>query len=444
MKPLCFILMPFGRKATPAASVIDFDRVYAELIAPAVTDAGLEPLRADEETVGGIIHRPMFERLILCPFAVADLTLANANVFYELGVRHAFRPWSTVPMIAQDNRLPFDVQMLRTIHYTLSAEGTPDPSHTEETRRAVAKLLIEARTGKQDSPIFQLLDGLQAPAVAREKTDTFREQVEYSNQLKGKLAVAREAGADAVRSIQRDLGTIADVESGVAIDLFLSYRAVSAWQDMVSLVDKMAPPLKETVLVREQLGLALNRLKLHDEAEAVLTKLIEERGPSSETLGILGRVYKDRWEDARKAGDKILAQGCLQQAVDTYLAGFEADWRDAYPGVNAVTLMEIQDPPDRRRAEILPVVRYSVQRKIAKGKPDYWDYATLLELAVLGGAEEDARMILPRAYACIRENWEPETTARNLSLIREARERQGTQPAWATDIEQALLRRANP
>ena len=286
MKPLCFILMPFGRKATPTASVIDFDSVYAELIAPAVTEAGLEPLRADEETVGGIIHRPMFERLILCPFAVADLTLANANVFYELGVRHAFRPWSTVPMIAQDNRLPFDVQMLRTVHYTLSAEGTPDPSHTEETRRTVAKLLIEARTGKQDSPIFQLLDGLQAPAVAHEKTDTFRERVEYSNQLKGKLAVARKAGADAVRSIQRDLGTIADVESGVSIDLFLSYRAVSAWQDMVSLVDKMAPPLQETVLVREQLGLALNRLKLHDEAEAVLTKLIEERGPSSETLGI--------------------------------------------------------------------------------------------------------------------------------------------------------------
>ena len=229
--------MPFGRKATPAASVIDFDRVYAELIAPAVTDAGLEPLRADEETVGGIIHRPMFERLILCPFAVADLTLANANVFYELGVRHAFRPWSTVPMIAQDNRLPFDVQMLRTIHYTLSAEGTPDPSHTEETRRTVAKLLIEARTGKQDSPIFQLLDDLQAPAVAHDKTDTFREQVEYSNQLKGKLAVARKAGADAVGKHQADLGTIADVESGV-VSTFSCRTVRLRLAGMVSLVDR--------------------------------------------------------------------------------------------------------------------------------------------------------------------------------------------------------------
>src|SRR5450432_2295187 len=390
MKPLCFVLMPFGRKPTPTGTMIDFDRVYGDLIAPAVEEAALDPLRADEETVGGIIHKPMFERLILCPYAVADLTLANANVFYELGVRHAFRPWSTVPMIAQDNRLPFDVQMPRTVHYTLGADGTPEPSHTGETRRIVAKLLTEARTGKKDSPIFQLLDNVEAPAVAHTKTDTFREQVEYSNQLKAKLAVARKTGVDAVGNIERDLGKMADVESGVVIDIFLSYRATSAWQEMVSLAGKMSPPLAETVLVREQLGLALNRLKRRDEAEDVLTRLIEQRGPSSETLGILGRVFKDRWEDARNSGDEILAQGYLEKAIEVYLAGFEADWRDAFPGINAVTLMEIKDPPDERRLAILPVVRYSVERKIAKGKPDYWDYATLLELAVMAGDRDGA------------------------------------------------------
>ena len=441
MQPLCFVLMPFGRKSTSAGTLIDFDRVYADLIAPSVKEADLEPLRADEETTGGIIHKPMFERLILCPYAVADLTLANANVFYELGIRHAFRPWSTVPLIAQDNRLPFDVQMLRTIHYVLGADGAPDPAHIDQARHTVAKLLLEARTGKKDSPIFQLLDNVEAPAIAHSKTDLFREQVEYSNRLKGKLAIARKAGAEAVVNIERDLGKIADVEAGVVIDLFLSYRATSAWQEMVSLVEKMATPLAETVLVHEQLALALNRLKRRDEAEAVLTKLIEERGPSSETLGILGRVYKDRWEDARKSGDEILAQGYLDQAIEAYLAGFEADWRDAYPGVNAVTLMEIKDPPDLRRLPILPVVRYSVERRIAKGRPDYWDYATLLELAVLAIDQNQAKQALPKACACIRETWEPETTARNLRLIREARERQGAAPVWATEIEQFLLAR---
>ena len=75
--PLCFVVMPFGRKSSPEGLVIDFDQVYQQLIAPAIEAAELEPLRADEDEVGGFIHKPMFERLILCEFAVADLTLAN-------------------------------------------------------------------------------------------------------------------------------------------------------------------------------------------------------------------------------------------------------------------------------------------------------------------------------------------------------------------------------
>jgi hypothetical protein len=190
-KPLCFVLMPFGKKTNPGGGTIDFDVVYRDLIAPAVNAADLEPLRADEETLGGIIHKPMFERLILCPYAIADLTLANANVYYELGIRHAFRPWSTVPIIAEDNRLPFDVQMLRTIHYKLTPDGVPETSHLTETQEAVKNMLAEARKGKKDSPLFQLVDGLQVPAVSHEKTDSFREQVQYSDQVKKKLAAAR-------------------------------------------------------------------------------------------------------------------------------------------------------------------------------------------------------------------------------------------------------------
>jgi hypothetical protein len=91
-RPLCFVLMPFGRKPDPAGrGDIDFDRIHAEAIVPAIEDAGLEPIRADEERTGGIIHKAMFERLLLCEYAVADLTTANANVFYELGVRRAAR-----------------------------------------------------------------------------------------------------------------------------------------------------------------------------------------------------------------------------------------------------------------------------------------------------------------------------------------------------------------
>src|SRR5436853_6920892 len=124
-KPLCFVLMPFGKKTDAVGNTVDFDRVYHEVIGPAIEQAGLESIRADEEMTGGIIHKPMFERLILCEYAVADLTTANANVFYELGIRHAVRPWSTVLIHAQAGRVPFDVAPLRALPYHTTAEGSP-------------------------------------------------------------------------------------------------------------------------------------------------------------------------------------------------------------------------------------------------------------------------------------------------------------------------------
>jgi hypothetical protein len=222
------------------------------------------------------------------------------------------------------------------------------------------------------------------------------------------------------------------------IDLFLSYRAVSAWSDMIALVERMAPELRATVMVQEQLALALNRAGDGERAERVLLDVVERRGASSETLGILGRVYKDRWEAALKAGDVRRARGLLARAIDAYLRGFEADWRDAYPGVNALTLMELHDPPDPRRAEILPVVRYAVERRIASGKPDYWDHATRLELAVLAADEARAMDALDQALAASREAWERETTARNLRLLREAREPRGQVAPWMVEAERQL------
>lgn len=438
---LCFVLMPFGQKPDAGGAVINFDAVYRDVIAPAIRDADMEPLRADEEVTGGIIHKAMFERLILCEYAVADLTTANANVFYELGVRHAVRPWSTVALFAKGSRLPFDVTMLRAIPYTLTPAGTPDD--IDATRKSLTTQLSDARKAIKDSPVFTLIEGMSEQQIDHEKTDAFRDRVSYSQHLKDRLAAARERGVEAVKAVESELGNIADAESGVVIDLFLSYRAVRAWGDMIRLVERMSPPLAATVMVQEQLALALNRAGDGAQAETVLTRLLEKRGPSSETYGILGRVYKDRWEEASKDSRlHYLARGLLDKAIDAYVRGFEADWRDAYPGINAVTLMELRDQPDPRQQQLLPVVAYAVERRIAAGKPDYWDHATRLELAVLARDEAKAESALANALAAVREPWEPETTARNLRLIREARERRHTAIPWAAQMEEALLERS--
>jgi hypothetical protein len=438
--PLCFVLMPFGRKPSAAGVTVDFDAVYAELIAPAIAQAGLEPLRADEELVGGIIHKPMFERLILCSYAIADLTTANANVFYELGVRHALKNASTALIFASGSGpLPFDVGLLRGMPYDLGHDGKPSNAAADAEKLRVR--LVAARELATDSPLFQLVDGF--PDIAHLKTDVFRERVDYSQAIKRRLAVARQQGLAAVRNIEHALSDantgLADVEAGILIDLFLSYRDLKGWGDVVALEARMPKHVKATVLVQEQLGLALNRNGDDVEAERVLTTLIAERGPSSETCGILGRVYKDRWEAAVAAGAQAQARGHLNKAIAAYVQGFETDWRDAYPGINAVTLMALKEPPDPVRHTLLPVVRYAVARRIAGGKPDYWDYATELELAVLADDGDAAQAALDAALAEPLKPFQPETTLKTIGLVIAARTRRSEPvPAWMTAIATEL------
>lgn len=436
LKPLCFVLMPFGVKPDGSGRMIDFDAVYSQMIKPAIEEAGLEPVRADEETVGGMIHKPMFERLVMCEYAVADLTTANANVFYELGVRHAARPWTTVLIFADGARLPFDVGPLRGLQYALDQSGSPDDAG--QGIKALSDRLKESRDKKNDSPVFQFIEGMQEQQLDREKTDLFRDEVEYSIARKKQLASARSNGLAAVQAVESELDDLQDVEAGVLVDLLLSYRAVKGFEEMKALTARMPRPLQRLAIVQEQYGFALNRLEEHDVAESVLTNIIRDHGPSSETYGLLGRVYKDQWELAKTSGSDFQAQGYLLKAIETYKKGFETDWRDAYPGINAVTLMEICEPPDPTQKTLLPVVQYSVARRLEGGRPDYWDYATQLELAVLAKDEEASMDFLARALSAVRESWEPETTERNLRLIREARAARGEELAWALIIENEL------
>jgi hypothetical protein len=97
MKPRAFVIMPFGKKMpvgfgpqemAPAwqGKTIDFELVYKELFEPALLQAGFEVVRADSEVAAGDIRTDMFFELVTADLVVADISILNANVFYELGV----------------------------------------------------------------------------------------------------------------------------------------------------------------------------------------------------------------------------------------------------------------------------------------------------------------------------------------------------------------------
>jgi len=416
--------MPFGKKKDTSGRVIDFDNFYQQVLKAAIEIAEMEPLRADEERDGGIIHKPMFERLVLCHFAIADLTLANANVFYELGVRHAVRPHTTVLVYnAGGQRLPFDVAPLRAIPYHVNEVGSVQ--NVPEIVSEIARRLNDARNPIDDSPLYQLLDGISPPDLARLKTDVFRDHVSYNAEVKGRLERARASDISAVDEIRTELEPLVDREAAILIDLLMSYRDLSAHQRMVEVIDYMPAPVRQTAMVQEQFAFALNRLLRRDEAQRILEQLIDSQGPSSETYGLLGRIHKDRWDDSVKKGNNIEAMAHLHHAINCYRAGFESDWRDAFPGVNALTLMEIDDPQQPDYLRLLPVVEYAIARRLNSGAADYWDHASMLEIACLKTDEHVSSTEVAECLASHPPPWQRETTTRNLQMLFEARTQRG-------------------
>jgi tetratricopeptide (TPR) repeat protein len=453
MSALCFVDMPFGKKPHLGSGVeIDFDRVYQAAIKPALEAVGLEAIRGDEERTGGIIHVPMFARLLLSEYVVADLTLANPNVFYELGIRHAARPYTTVPIFASIQPLPFDVAMVRAIPYALE-QGVLTDAAAAGLRAALQARLEQAIHGMEDrdSPLFQLIPKFPGIDLPSEVTNVFQERVRHETEFREALARARARGSNAERKaalldIQRGLGDLKLEVRSVLVELMLSYRDVEAWDEMIALCDAMPDYLKRHLTVRQQWALALNRRNRpgdRDRALAIIDDLGREQGVDPETMGIKGRVHKDRYRELRKAGS-LMAEAERDFAIEAYTRGFEADPRDYYPGVNAINLLvEKGDAEALRQADrLVPLVSFAVARRGGATSSNYWDLATVLELAAIGGDWKAAGSVLPRTLAAARASWMARTTADNLRTLKGARERAGQSVPELEEIARHLDARA--
>jgi hypothetical protein len=134
--PHVFVVMPFGLKEVPKDALkeprveitaellaskeiikVNFDDVYQMLLAPALRSAACEPFRATDEKGAGDIRMDMFFELVTADWVLADISILNANVFYELGVRHGIGPRGVIAVHGGWAARPFDVVTDRTFSY---------------------------------------------------------------------------------------------------------------------------------------------------------------------------------------------------------------------------------------------------------------------------------------------------------------------------------------
>ena len=468
MASLCFVLMPFGVKTDGNKKEIDFNKVYDSFIKKAIELAGLAPIRADEEKGGGLIHKPMYERLLYCEFAVADLSFANANVFYELGIRHAVKPFTTVSIFEANTKLPFDVAPLRALPYNFEAGEILDCAQKIKDLSDIIRINLDAQQAQADSPICEMIPAYIFPELntLQAKADSFKEIINETNNTKQQIqtlvkqwkqwdknsikdGISNEEKAsgenekiklaEQLKEIERAAGKGLKYNYDLVYALMSAYKATNAFNEVARMIQPLVKrERKGDIYLHQQLALALNKIKQREEAEQILNDIIIKYGADPETNGLLGAVYKGLMDD--NAGDELLAAAYRRKSIEAYLDGFDADPRDFYPGVNALTLLFFENADDPRFKKYFPLVTYSVERQLETNKNNYLVQATALELAALELNETKSKPFLATALTCNPAKWEKATTTGNLKKIysKAIRSQKEETLAWLTTCIQKL------
>jgi hypothetical protein len=173
-----FIVRPFGEKRFGKDQVaVNFDNVEKALIDPALKNLNIEGRTTAEVLESGNIRTDMFQRLLVSDLVIADLTIHNANVFYELGIRHALREKRTFLIYSRigDENVPFDLQTDRYLAYDHKAPEKSLPALIVGLRRTLA-------SDDMDSPIFRLMPALrsQDPSRFMVVPQDFREEIQQA------------------------------------------------------------------------------------------------------------------------------------------------------------------------------------------------------------------------------------------------------------------------
>jgi len=407
----CYVTMPFGKKQSPEGRIMDFDRVYLTGIRPAIDAAGLTPVRSDAMPTSGSIQKAIIELLIRADVVVADVTLANANVLYEVGIRFGVSRGVTILVCEEGSQLPWDVSSLVVLPYPADHDGPWEP-FVERLSSSIRRGLDNAETSSPVYTFFPTMTVEPPPELASPTAQSTASAYRRAdvNKLRARLLEARQVfDKDALKEIEAKLLEVGNPD--LLTDLMLAYRDCSAWDAVVDLVQLFPSELRDQSLIQHQYALALNRLGRWQEAETTLHALIDREGGTSETYGLLGRIYKDQWFRTER-------EEFRDRAIDAYRTGFNTDRSDYYPGINLLTLLSGKDDEDSRResAALLPKLRTLIEEILATGRYEYWDVATGLELAVLAGDWSAAEALVPEARARAKADWMVKSTTRNLEL----------------------------
>jgi MAP3K TRAFs-binding domain len=425
--PDCFVAMGFGQKTAfylgkKKPRLLDLDKTYENVIKPAVELAGLNCIRADEIQHSTLIDLPMYKQLLAADVVIADLSTSNANAIYELGVRHALRPRTTIVMAEKEFAFPFDISHISILTY----EHLGPDIGAGEAKRVIDVLTKKLRavltTPQTDSPVFFFL-----PDLAPQHPDA---------RLAEAIALAPAAAPVAAEAPTGP--SLADLRKAFEKALKDAKSVVQSPQQWLTVVQRLQDWRKlepADPFVVQQLALATYKSEVPDKiaalraAAGILESLQPKVSVDAETVGIWGAIHKRLWDAARSRAD-------LDEAIRSYERGFQIK-NDYYNGINLAFLFDIranettgdESTADRvlaarARSRVLKICDQELQAAAAdptKIKPDglYWLQASRAE--VLFGLdrrlEADTQLALAKAANPAPARWMIQSTEQQLTAL---------------------------
>jgi hypothetical protein len=450
--PTCFVVMGFGKKTDfETGRTLDLNKTYRNIIKPAVIAAGMECTRADEIPHSGVIDVPMYERLLTADVVVADLSTSNKNAFYELGVRHALRPHTTI-VICEDGAttFPFDVNHVLIRQYHHMGEGI-DFDEVERFRTQLTQAITEILNQdprRPDSPVYTFLHGLTPPALAKAMQGVAEEVAKAAPVVE---AAAQSSGlvySDVMQEVDEAQNTGDFLTAKVLLSRLrkkMKETAAKASEDARHNAQGKVQERPEDPYVIQRLALVTYKSKhpsptaALEEARDTLATLHPETSNDTETLGLWGAVHKRLWEITNDST-------CLDEAIRAYERGFYLR-NDHYNGINFAYLLNVRASVSRARAdaagspeeatrlradavasfvraanvraEVLRICDAVLQTEKRLSKEDqYWVIATKAEACLGIGDESAAQRALEQAFAVAPAPWMKESTQEQMDKLR--------------------------
>lgn len=342
--PLAFVIRPFGVKENKAGEAVDFDQVYEKMIEPALQAVEFNGGSMGEIKEAGNIREDMFRLILEADLVICDLSIHNANVFYELGIRHALRRNRTILIRDESvsDDIPFDLQTDRYFAYDVKKPG----AFRKELQEIIQATLKSDR--QWDSPVFQMLPKLQEPVFEEQAPAEFRYEVERAKaaKLKGWLRLLsdevrkRNFSWAGLRLVARAQFNLNDFEG-----------SHNSWEE----VRKYYPADIESNLylasIYERLFRYSSRQELFEQSrQAIETAL---KNPAStmddrtEALTLSGRNHKTHWRlqfeqlESVEERRKSAANRELKETYEAYRAAYFQDLNHFYSGIAALQMATI-------------------------------------------------------------------------------------------------------